>query len=550
MTVRESDFPGLVARLALVAAFAAMVWLCLPPRFSPLLAYLAFVPLALGLRGVRPVPGLLWGWLFGTCAWLAAVHWAANGFVDMLGWGPAASWLGTLILCLFQGLPYALLGLGCGLMRARGREAGPVFCASLLTLFAALRPPLCPGSGFLMLYAAPMAIQTADLGGTALVQWQLMLANWLAADAFVHVFCRGGRGVALARLAALAVLLVCVFGYGAWRLDHFRRLEAAASPDEFVRVTSVQPNVPASRDKGLRDSGPYVGCLGALLETTEMAGEQRPSADLVLWPEVPCSLECSCEDFGLNKVAEIVRAPVMLACVEHDFGGNECVTETRELPDGTIMTSTTQKVAAMYNSVWLVEPDGACGRAYRKVELMPFGERTPFGESWPWLKEKVGRTLEYSPGDGPALVTLAGGRTVQPLLCFESGFSGLVRRGVAMGADVLVNLSDDAWFGSARASKQHLALALFRAVEFRRPLVSCTDSGPGAHIKVTGEIVPGTLTPVWERAATQAALHCPGGMTLCARWGDWWLWVAGVLSLLAILRPRRPHRVEQTRKIE
>ena len=124
--------------MALLLAYMGFVWLCMPSRLSPLTAFVAYVPLALGLRGLRPVSGLLWGWLMGACGWLVAVPWTVSGLREMLGYSLSGALAGTALLCLFQGLPYALLGLGCGLMRVRGREAGPVFCASLLTLAVVL----------------------------------------------------------------------------------------------------------------------------------------------------------------------------------------------------------------------------------------------------------------------------------------------------------------------------------------------------------------------------------------------------------------------------
>ncbi len=85
---------------------------------------------------------------------------------------------------------------------------------------------------------------------------------------------------------------------------------------------------------------------------------------------------------------------------------------------------------------------------------------------------------------------------------------------VGLGAQAFANVSNDAWFMSARAAELHLSLAVFRAVEQRRPLVRGTNSGFGAHIKATGEIVPGSLTPMNERAIRQATLHLPGEITI------------------------------------
>jgi apolipoprotein N-acyltransferase len=181
----------------------------------------------------------------------------------------------------------------------------------------------------------------------------------------------------------------------------------------------------------------------------------------------------------------------------------------------------------------------------RKVKLVPFSERTPFQELWPWLKKTVGHQLEYSPGPGPRLITLGNGKRVQPLICFESGFPSLVQKGVLKGADALVNLSDDAWFASNRAAELHLGMALFRAVEQRRPLVRCTNSGAGAHILATGEIVPGTLTPMDIRTTRQAKLYCPTELTVYSQIGEAWLWLLGAYVMVRFFWPVSRRRVAQ-----
>jgi apolipoprotein N-acyltransferase len=502
-------------------------------------------PFALGLRGVGPWAGLVLGWLGGSVFWAVSAWWAFNAFTDMLGWPLAGAAAGTAGFCLFQGLPYALFGLACGAMNRRGHPPGPLFCASLLTLLVFLRPPVCPGSMALGLYAWPLAIQVADLGGVHLVLFIVLLANWLAAEAVARW--RRPRRAALS-LLALAGLAAAVLGYGHWRLDALHRLVEAAQENDVITIRSIQPNIPIKGSEGIETAGPYAGVVGALVKTTEMAAGELPPADLVLWPEVPMDVSCDCEAFGLHGVDRAAAAsggPVAAACVEHDYGDNPVVHHEEHGENGRGVRVASRRIQARYNAVWLVG-ENECRLAYHKVELVPFGERTPFQDSWPWLKKTVGRELEYSPGPGPALIALEDGRRVQPLVCFESGFPYLAREGAAMGADAFANVSDDIWFDAAKASEFHLALALFRTVEQRRPLVRCTNNGFGAHVRATGEIVPGTVTPMNERTFRQAGLLCPQLRTVYSQLGDSWLWVlvaAAALPLLAaLIAPRRRDR--------
>ena len=524
-------------RLVLLLVSVVLIRFCLTPVAPHWLPFLAVAPFVLSLRGVGPLAGLSLGWLYGFSIWISAIWWVPTGFETMLGWPVAAARATGIFLCVYQGLPYALYGLFCGWSHRRGLSSGPLFHALLLTLLIYLRPVLIPGSPAVTLHAWPLAIQTADLGGADMVCLFLLVVNFLTADIIVHL--RNTRAV-LVKLAVVTVIVASLLGYGAWRLDHFHTLEETAPPGEFVSIASMQPNLPIRGFDGMDRSGPYAGVLGTMVKITDKSVTDFVDTDLVVWPEVPRGIDCDCDDFtnsGVARIAGQVGAPVMLDCIERDYGDNKQVTTTRRGRDGLEVSVTTRKIAAMYSAVWLISPE-RCGPAYRKVKLIPFGERTPLRDIWPWLKKRVGRELEYSPGDGPSLITLRGDIHIQPLICYESAFPSLTRRGVDMGADAFVNVSDDAWFVTAQASKLHLATALFRTVEMRRPLVSCTNSGFGAHIAATGEIIPQTLTPMYVSTARQARLHCPREESIYSRGGYLWFWPAWLFVLIRLILVR------------
>ena len=523
-------------RPALILLSIGLLWPCVPSGPVKWLPFLAMAPFALTLKKVTPITGFLTGWFFGSLIWVLSIWSLANGFETMLDWDRAPALALLLFYCLFQGLPYALLGMVSGWMERRGRPAGPLFSASLLTLLIYLRPAVIPGSPAVTLYSWAPAIQIADLGGVHLVLFVLLLSNWLIADA---ITCYRRTYQALARLSLLAIMLICVFGYGNWRIHHFQELGRNASQHEFLTVASVQPNIPIKGFQGLDTKGPYVGATGAMVRITEKIAETPEKTDLILWPEVPCTVACNCDDFrlaGVQRVSACAGAPIMVSCVEHDYGKNLPVTRTRVDKHGLRASLTTRRVAAMYNSVWLVDPD-QCKKAHRKIKLVPFGERTPFQEYWPWLKKQIGRQLEYSPGRTPSLITLERGGRVQPLICYEGGYPELTRQGMAMGADMFVNVADDAWFGATRASELHLGVTLFRSVEFRRPLVRCTNSGFGAHVTATGAIVPGSLTPADERTYRRFRMHCPRGeKSPYSHIGDIWLWLLCLFTVICMAR--------------
>ncbi|MFN2343953.1 MAG: apolipoprotein N-acyltransferase, partial [Desulfonatronovibrio sp.] len=453
----------------------------------------------------------------------------------MLGWSFSAALAGCMLLCLYQALPYALFGLLYGWANKQNLKTGPFFCASLLTLLVYLLPEVFPGSLAHALYSWPVAIQAADLGGVHLVHFLLLFCNWLLAESLARLY---RQEKVLPVFILLLALLTGIFIYGRQRIDYYNFLAEGASVSKFVRVACVQPNIPIKGHAGIDSTGPFAGTTGALVKATNQAAEKMPDTDLILWPEVPKTVRCAFADFekqGVATASEKIEAPILLSCTEFDYGNNPWIENNDKQQDGAGRhTQKTRKIDKKYNSLCLVE-QSACRLVYRKVKLVPFGESTPFQDSLPWLKKYLGRTLEFSPGNTLSLVDLPGDKKVQPLICYEGGFSELASQGVKRGAQAMVNVSNDAWFDSAKAAEFHLALTLFRAVEQRRPLVRCTNSGFGAHIQASGEIVPGTLTPMNEAAISQASLYCPEQKTLYSRIGDAWLWILAIIMILQVI---------------
>ncbi len=191
------------------------------------------------------------------------------------------------------------------------------------------------------------------------------------------------------------------------------------------------------------------------------------------------------------------------------------------------ITAITREILSRYSTVFFLPPGADHPLpAYRKLKRVPFSETAPFAFfRLPWGKaapQKGGVTE----GEGIRLIRV-NDLAVQPLICFESGFSDLVRQGVSLGADLLAEVSNDGWFASRDAEIKHLGMSVFRAVEVRRPLVRTSNSGAGAHVLASGKILLGTLTPHGGPCLTRARVWSPDVLTLYQRFGDAWLWCLG-----------------------
>ncbi|TWI72282.1 apolipoprotein N-acyltransferase [Desulfobotulus alkaliphilus] len=507
----------------LLLGAALVLGLFSPLEKTPWLACVLLAPLIHMLNhGGRTgiLKGLMAGWIFGTLSWAFGTFWLLNAMESLMD---LAFWQSSLSLAgiwLYQGSPFALFGALCGWMNRKGAPAGPLFCASLLTLLLYLRPVLFPVSWTVAVTFWPGFIQIADLGGELLVCFCLIWVNGLVADVFSGMRQRKVKNFAVSFIS-LFILLALVLGYGVWRIAMLNGEEREAV-GRSIRVASVQPNVPVRWDSKniVNFKTDETLCLEALTRNPDLVRD----ADLLLFPELP-RMDCRSEEFeksGLRAALEHLRIPVLMHGKEEIPAPEAPVIHRLEAEDRSIVE---EKLEARYSAVFALDHGKECALVYRKRIPVPFSETSLYSYFFPERIQKPGLKLWLSRGSKPGLIPV-GDFSVQPMICFESGFPELVREGVGLGANLLVELSNDGWFFSSRAEKKHLGMAVFRAVEFRRPLVRSSNSGGGAHVRATGEIVEGTLTPhdtVW---VTQEALFCPDVSTLFARRGYVWLWGA------------------------
>jgi apolipoprotein N-acyltransferase len=191
-----------------------------------------------------------------------------------------------------------------------------------------------------------------------------------------------------------------------------------------------------------------------------------------------------------------------------------------------------------FNSALLIDADGRVHGRYHKQVLLAFGEYIPFA---PILSKVPGMPAVgegFSRGAGPVTLDLPGGIKVAPLICYEDIMPELARRFVKeKGANLLVNLTNDAWFGNTVAPWQHARLAQWRAIETRRSLVRVTNTGLTTIINPKGQMLD-TL-PLFASGVLAAKVEIMEGETLYVRYGDWFAWTMVAGSILILLRGRR-----------
>jgi apolipoprotein N-acyltransferase len=199
--------------------------------------------------------------------------------------------------------------------------------------------------------------------------------------------------------------------------------------------------------------------------------------------------------------------------------------------------------ARLYNRAYLISPAGTVVGHYDKIRLAPFGEYVPFGRLLFFVDKLVEGIGDFAAGTEYKVLGIPQGR-FGVLICYEDIFPDLTRRFVLGGADFLVNITNDAWFGRTSAPYQHLVMAAFRAVENRVPLVRATNTGVSAFIAIDGKIEK--RTELFRPAVRVADLAWPAvGPTFYTRRGDVFARLSGLVAAIVLgygwLRGRRGH---------
>jgi apolipoprotein N-acyltransferase len=299
-----------------------------------------------------------------------------------------------------------------------------------------------------------------------------------------------------------------------WHLDHAR-------PSGSARLAMVQGNIPQSF-KWEKEALPVTFRVYA--DQSRWAAAQN--SNLVIWPETasgfffqpnvayPAGMELQAE--YRRQLLDLVRStgvPIL-------FGA-----PTFKIHRGQIST---------FNRAYLVDGDGAIVDYYDKIQLAPVGEYLPapalFGH---FISRLAEAPSDFVPGDRLTIFKLGDAR-IGTLICYESAFPDLTRRFVDAGANLLVNITNDAWFGKSSAPYQLFAMATMRAIENHTPLVRVANTGISAVISPTGRVLASTELFTSKTLIENVELK-QQRPTFYARHGDLFAEACVVLSIIGLL---------------
>jgi len=505
----------------LVALGAIALTASYPPFPLPPLSFLAITPAVLLIRqGVQdgdPRGAFRWGWWYGL---------ATNALV--LYWMIVALWHFTPLSALGYLATVAVLGLMTGVLfwfvvRVRLAAPGvplwvvlPVAWTALEWLIGHLGDVSFPWLGLgTSLAEAPLLVQWADLAGARGVTLWVAWCNVMIVEAASR---EQGAESSLIRwrgAAAVVVTILLALGYGAWRMKTLPVREVGV-------VGLVQPNE-GFREKW--DPAHADSVMAKLLGLSRELMARSPRPQLLVWPEAAIPgyfLDHPAWDTAIATFARESRTPILA-------GGLNAEPD----PRGGYRT---------FNAAFFYDSTGARKDyvIYAKHYLVPVTERVPFVpvrlfRAVPGLSRWSGG---FRPGRAlPVYETPIGRFGV--VICYESAFEDLPRKYRARGADFLVNITNDAWFGRTTAPQQHASHLVLRAIETRMGVARAANSGISEFLDPLGRAY--AATKLDEEAVVADVLRTSDVTTLYVRLGDWVGALVVVLTLggIAFLLKRR-----------
>jgi apolipoprotein N-acyltransferase len=437
--------------LILLGAAASFLGFANPFVRLPLMVLVG--PWALALLAAQapsPRKAFTWGWLQGWLAASASLYWIALPVHDYgyLPWVLAVPC--PMLMAAVLGLYPALFCLLLHLTRQAMRPLlWGLFAGLSWTALEALRGWLFSGFPWLTMAEAlvpwPLAIQSLSvIGAYGLSGVLAACGTWLAGPGFKP------------RLATIFVLVALV-GHGLWAMSR------PIKTDGRFNAAMIQGNVDQSAKW---DPESLAGVVKEYIALSRSVLATRP--DVLIWPETALTFfvqEPSAETALVTDFASGLGVPLVAGAPGFERHGKD---------------------TTIFNRAYLI---GAHGPAafYDKEHLVPFGEYAPFGQDIPILSAMLEGVGAFTPGTHTAPL-VSGRLAMGVLICYEAIFPELAQARVEAGANVLVNISNDAWFGRSAAPRQHLELAVLRAVEQGRFLLRATNTGITALVDPRGRI--------------------------------------------------------------
>ena len=498
----------MILRITLAIASGVLFALAFPSYSAGWLSFLALAPLLIAVqKAPHAKQAFLLGWLSQTVAWMVMVPWVVR------------------VMAHFGGLPFATgVAVFVAMSAVLGLYGG---------VFAAAVKRFRLGARFLPWLLVPLTWAAVEYARTYLLSgfpWNLIAtalvdyASLIQIDRFAGPYFVGAmivlpsavlawwvtqKTLSIARVfagGALGILFLVWWGTGLVA----SKLNARPNASPSMVAALLQPNI--TQEMRWNEEN-VVAIYRKMIDMTIRAADA--GAQTVIWPESTVPLSYTETAFFRESIEELSRERGI------------------DIILGSVATDPRRR-NSLWNSAFLVSNGTTVGH-YDKIRLVPFGEYVPLRRVL-FFAEKMVRAVgefEFGTNDQP----LAGKLRYGPAICYEIVYPQISRTQIRNGADVLVTITNDAWFEGSSAPAQHLAQARLRAIEGDRYVLRAATTGISAYIDPTGRLLESI--PMSRDGIIYAKYQKRASITPYVRFGDWFAWTACLVVLIAIFR-RRP----------
>ena len=444
----------------LAAASASFLIFAFPNFDTYLLAWIGLIPLLVAIgRRPSPIRALILGWAMGTVFFYATCYWLTYSMIHYGGLPTVLAYLllipGAVVVGFFPGLFALLVALAIRKWGPIAVLLAPVFWATLEYARLGVTGQLWNALGYSQAYH-DFLIQAARWGGVYLISFLIVGFNSTVALIIIK---RTMQTIAAALLMAFGVGYV-ILNAPAGNIPHY------TFNRDYVYVVAVQPNVPMKLFKSDQETKELLDRHLSLSTSVLESLNDVISPRLVIWPESPMNFTYSSDPEFQKLVAKFTK----------ENHTSLLFNSLEPAPNG-----------GSFNSALLINEEGRLISQYDKIRLMPFGEYVPLPQWLPGASLISGIVGDFTPGDRYPLMPF-GDRQGGVFICIESAYPWIARELTANGANVLINISNDGYLGPTAVMRQHLANAIFRAVENGRPLLRVTNTGLSAEIFANGKM--------------------------------------------------------------
>jgi apolipoprotein N-acyltransferase len=508
----ESELMKKVAKYFPSFVSGVLITLAFPSIDLSFLAWVAFLPLLLSLWEKNGKESFAAGYIFGLTYFFGTLYWIYHSINHYGGVPFLASIAIVILFCLYLSLYPAIFSFLFFSMIRKTKLPGLFIAPVIWTVLEFLRSYALTGFPWASIgysqYRFLHIIQIADVTGIYGISFLVLAVNGALADIFllrkrVKEMPLFPISYTVVGFVSLALIAVFSLGYGTWRLGQERK-------GHLLKVGIVQGNI--EQDKKWEPLY-QKEVLDTYFSLSGKAAASSPQ--LVVWPETSVPFF-----FGYDAVDTETLVRFQRNLGSYLLFGSVLVQERSK--EKTLLS----------NSAVLLDREGKIVDEYDKIHMVPFGEYVPVKSLLFFINKLVVGIGDYAPGKEYLRADTEFG-SFATVICYEIIFPGLVRKFYTTGGDFIVNITNDAWFGKTSAPYQHFSMAVFRAIENRKPVIRSANTGISGIIDSGGRIL--SKTPLFQRMVVSGSVRTDSTMTFYTKYGDLFSYLCIVLFLILLI---------------